>query len=140
MWYAVDGVLILNEIVEPALTLIDVAKPWIDGSPAPFTNQSEVGSPGSWFSHAMRDKPSNPRRAQFPRPDQLPGTRPARRNPRSRRAKPNRPGRTSADPPPACPPHTPTATRPVSFVRRPSARYPLIPDFTSRPMRPVLMP
>ena len=55
MWYAVDGVLILNEIVEPALTLIAVPKPWIDGSPAPFTNQSDVGSPGSWFSHATRD-------------------------------------------------------------------------------------
>ena len=33
-WYAVDGVLILKVTVWPALTLIDVAKPWIAGSPA----------------------------------------------------------------------------------------------------------
>ena len=53
MWYDVDGVLILKISVSPAFTLIDVAKPWIVESPIPFTCQSLVGSPGSWFSHAI---------------------------------------------------------------------------------------
>src|SRR5689334_17726631 len=53
MWYAVDGVLILNDSVWPAFTLIDVAKPWIAGSPAPLTCQSLAGSPGSVFSQAI---------------------------------------------------------------------------------------
>ena len=37
----------------PTLTLIFVAKPWIEGSPAPFTCQSLGGSPGSVFSQAI---------------------------------------------------------------------------------------
>ena len=53
MWYDVDGVLILKLSVCAGVTLIDVAKPWIVESPIPFTCQSLVGSPVSWFSHAM---------------------------------------------------------------------------------------
>src|SRR5450755_1092372 len=53
MWYEVDVVLILKEIVCPAVALIDVANPWIEESPAPFTSQSLGGSPGKLFSHAM---------------------------------------------------------------------------------------
>src|SRR5450755_548364 len=52
MWYAVEGVSILKLSVCPTLTLIDVAKPWIDESPAPVTAQSLFGSPGSAFSQA----------------------------------------------------------------------------------------
>src|SRR5450755_1524440 len=52
MWYEVDVVLILKEIVCPAVALIDVANPWIEGSPAPFTSQSLGESPGKLFSHA----------------------------------------------------------------------------------------
>ena len=49
---SLDGVLILNWIGLPALTLIDVAKPWIDGSPPSVTCQSAGGSPGREFSQA----------------------------------------------------------------------------------------
>src|SRR5215472_13456845 len=53
MWYEVAGVLILKDSVWPAVTLIDVAKPWIEGSPSPLTCQSLGGSPGSEFSQAI---------------------------------------------------------------------------------------
>src|SRR5215472_5442800 len=53
MWYEVAGVLILKDSVWPAVTLIDVAKPWIEGSPSPVTCQSLGGSPGSEFSQAI---------------------------------------------------------------------------------------
>ena len=53
MWYEVAGVLILKDTVWPGVTLICVAKPWIEGSPAPFTCQSLGGSPGSVFSQAI---------------------------------------------------------------------------------------
>ena len=53
MWYELAGVLILKNSVWPAVTLICVAKPWIEGSPAPSTCQSVGGSPGSVFSHAI---------------------------------------------------------------------------------------
>ena len=53
MWYEVAGVLILKDSVWPGVTLICVAKPWIKGSPAPFTCQSLGGSPGSVFSQAI---------------------------------------------------------------------------------------
>ena len=53
MWYAREGVLILNEIVSPGVTLIAVAKPCIDGSPEPVTVQSLRGSPGCAFSQAI---------------------------------------------------------------------------------------
>src|SRR5262245_16770702 len=52
MWYELAGVLILKLIVWPTLTLIEVAKPWIEVSPIPFTCQSEGGSPGFVFSQA----------------------------------------------------------------------------------------
>src|SRR6516162_7876649 len=53
MWYLFDGVLILNDMVCPTFTLIDVAKPWIVVSPWPLTCQSLGGSPGCVFSHAI---------------------------------------------------------------------------------------
>src|ERR1043165_5393315 len=53
MWYADAGVLILNEMASPALTLIDVAKPWMVESPASLIRQSLSGSPGWVFSHAI---------------------------------------------------------------------------------------
>src|ERR1041385_2963510 len=53
MWYEFAGVLILKNWVWPGVTLICVAKPCIEGSPAPFTCQSLGGSPGSAFSHAI---------------------------------------------------------------------------------------
>src|SRR6516165_6550057 len=53
MWYLVDGVVILNDSVWPAFTLIWVAKPWIVESPIPLTCQSLGGSPGCVFSHAI---------------------------------------------------------------------------------------
>src|SRR5262252_3736616 len=53
MWYDRDGVLILNDSVCPAFTLICVANPWIVESPAPLTCQSPGGSPGFVFSHAI---------------------------------------------------------------------------------------
>ena len=53
MWYKLAGVLILKNWVWPGVTLICVAKPWIEGSPAPFTCQSLGGSPGSVFSQAI---------------------------------------------------------------------------------------
>ena len=53
MWYELAGVLILKDSIWPGVTLICVAKPWIEGSPAPFTCQSLGGSPGSVFSMAM---------------------------------------------------------------------------------------
>src|SRR5882672_742884 len=52
MWYELAGVLILKLIAWPRLTLIEVAKPWIVGSPTPATCQSEGGSPGFVFSQA----------------------------------------------------------------------------------------
>src|SRR5215472_3307653 len=52
MWYDFAGVLILNDSVCPTSTLIEVAKPWIVGFPAPLTCQSLGGSPGSVFSQA----------------------------------------------------------------------------------------
>ena len=45
MWYLVDGVLILNWIVWPTFTLICVAKPWIESSPAPESH-TDCGVPG----------------------------------------------------------------------------------------------
>ena len=42
----------LERIVWPTLTLIEVAKPWIEESPAPVTCQSAGGSPGREFSQA----------------------------------------------------------------------------------------
>src|SRR5262249_61253360 len=53
MWYDRDGVLILNDSLCPAFTLICVANPWIVESPAPLTSQSPGGSPGLVFSHAI---------------------------------------------------------------------------------------
>src|SRR5215471_18595436 len=53
MWYDFAGVLILNDSVCPTSTLIEVAKPWIVGFPAPLTCQSLGGSPGSVFSQAI---------------------------------------------------------------------------------------
>ena len=53
MWYELAVVLILKDSVWPDVTLICVAKPWIEGSPAPFTCQSLGGSPGSVFSQAI---------------------------------------------------------------------------------------
>src|SRR6476660_6189693 len=53
MWYELAGVLILKDSIWPGVTLICVAKPWIEGSPAPFTCQSLGGSPGSVFSLAI---------------------------------------------------------------------------------------
>ena len=53
MWYELAGVLILKDSVWPGVRLICVAKPWIVGSPAPFTCQSLGGSPGSVFSQAI---------------------------------------------------------------------------------------
>ena len=53
MWYEFAGVLILKDTVWPGVTLICVAKPWIVGSPAPFTCQSLGGSPGSVFSQTI---------------------------------------------------------------------------------------
>ncbi len=53
MCYDDAGVLILNDSVSPAFTLIDVAKPWIVESPIPFTCQSLGGSPGWVFSQAI---------------------------------------------------------------------------------------
>ena len=44
--------MILNEIVSPLLTLIDVAKPWIVGSPAPSTSQLLGAAPACVFSQA----------------------------------------------------------------------------------------
>ena len=44
--------LILNEIVSPLLTLIDVAKPWIVVVAFVVTSQSGGRLPGSVFSHA----------------------------------------------------------------------------------------
>jgi hypothetical protein len=40
-------------MVCPTFTLIDVAKPWIVESPAPFGCQSLGGSPGKVFSQAI---------------------------------------------------------------------------------------
>src|SRR5919197_1824540 len=53
MWYELAGVLILKDSVWPDVRLMCVAKPWIEGSPAPFTCQSLGGSPGSVFSQAI---------------------------------------------------------------------------------------
>lgn len=53
MWYELAVVLILKDSVWPGVRLICVAKPWIEGSPAPFTCQSLGGSPGSVFSQAI---------------------------------------------------------------------------------------
>src|SRR4026208_447318 len=57
MWYELAVVLILKDSVWPDVTLICVAKPWMEGSPAPFTCQSLGGSPGSVFSQAIRLAP-----------------------------------------------------------------------------------
>ena len=53
MWYELAGVLILKNTVWPGVRLICVAKPWIEGSPAPVTCQSLGGSPCSVFSQAI---------------------------------------------------------------------------------------
>src|SRR5215813_6410404 len=53
IWYDFAVVLILKDSVSPRFTLIDVAKPWIVGSPAPLTCQSLAGSPGKVFSQAI---------------------------------------------------------------------------------------
>ena len=44
------GVVTLNEIVPPLLTLMSVANPWMVESPEPETSHSDEGLPGSWFS------------------------------------------------------------------------------------------
>src|SRR5258707_1097844 len=50
-WYGALAVSsILKETVEPWLTLMSVANPWIVGSPAPGVSQTLWGVPGSWFS------------------------------------------------------------------------------------------
>ncbi len=51
MWYFVDGVLILNCSTPPTFTLICVAKPWMEVSPAPESH-CDWGVPGRLFSHA----------------------------------------------------------------------------------------
>src|SRR5690349_15181144 len=53
MWYDEAVLLILNWTVPPRLTLIDVAKPWIVGSPELLSCQSLGGSPCLVFSHAI---------------------------------------------------------------------------------------
>ena len=50
MPYAVASVFTLKCTVSPRLTLICVAKPWIDGSPAPLTSHWLGGLPGRQFS------------------------------------------------------------------------------------------
>ena len=49
---AVDVDLILKLTVSPLLTLICVAKPWSESSPAPSISQSSCGVPAFVFSHA----------------------------------------------------------------------------------------
>src|SRR3954447_5848532 len=44
------GVVTLNEIALPLLTLMSVEKPWIVASPDPDTSHSDGGLPGCWFS------------------------------------------------------------------------------------------
>jgi len=114
MWYEVDGVLILNEIDDPAFTLIAVPKPWIDGSPAPFTNQSDVGSPGNWFSHAMRDN-EHPAACAIPAPGPTAGnaTRATKPTIATRQAEPTRPD--ARRPTTRTFTASPTATRPGSL-------------------------
>src|SRR6185436_13216914 len=51
--YAEALVAILKRTVPPRLTLMSVAKPWIDGSPAPLMSHSLAGFPGFEFSQAM---------------------------------------------------------------------------------------
>jgi hypothetical protein len=51
MWYLVEGVLILNCSTPPTLTLIWLAKPWMEGSPVPESHV-DCGVPGRLFSHA----------------------------------------------------------------------------------------
>src|SRR6266511_5048925 len=41
----------LNEMLDPVLTLMSVAKPCIDSSPGPLTSHSEGGEPAFEFSH-----------------------------------------------------------------------------------------
>src|SRR5437762_12933533 len=53
MWYELAGGLVWRNLVWPGVRLICVAKPWIEGSPAPFTCQSLGGSPGGVFSRAI---------------------------------------------------------------------------------------
>src|SRR5262245_14226799 len=50
--YDVAGVSILKPSVSPTLTLIWVAKPWIDADPAPVMPHSLWGLPVLVFSHA----------------------------------------------------------------------------------------
>ena len=50
--YAVAGVSILNPTVSPRLTLMSVAKPWIELLPAPVMPHSLSGLPGFVFSQA----------------------------------------------------------------------------------------
>ena len=52
MWKFEVAEEILNEIVSPLLTLIAVAKPWIDSSPYPSTSHWLRGTPACVFSHA----------------------------------------------------------------------------------------
>ena len=47
------AVSILKSTVWPWSTLMSVAKPWIDGSPAPETSHSDCGVPGSEFSETI---------------------------------------------------------------------------------------
>ncbi len=51
-WKLAVADLILNEIVSPLLTLMAVAKPWIESSPDPSTSHWLGGTPGCVFSHA----------------------------------------------------------------------------------------
>src|SRR5580692_62812 len=53
MWYFVDGVWILKFSVSPTLTLIEVAKPWIDSSPMPLICHWFGGTPGFEFSQTI---------------------------------------------------------------------------------------
>src|SRR4026207_1088629 len=53
MWDELAVVLVSKGSVWAGVRLICVARPWIEGSPAPFTCQSLGGSPGSVFSQAI---------------------------------------------------------------------------------------
>src|SRR6185436_9588649 len=51
--YEAALVFTLKLSVSPTLTLICVAKPWIDALPAPDTSHVPLGVPGLLFSHAI---------------------------------------------------------------------------------------
>src|SRR5919205_2920090 len=52
MWKSGVSDLILKEIVSPSLTLIAVAKPWMDGSPSFRISHDDGSAPGLVFSQA----------------------------------------------------------------------------------------